>query len=95
MLNMNLREWSSLSSPQRREWMSTKSPKDLVQLLVMVGEMLEQAADMDAELAILIDPDPVITEVRDHTHYALRSVERYVTAALRERHVDIRSVIES
>jgi hypothetical protein len=89
---MNLREWKRLEPAQRKEWMSSRSPKDLVNLLIMIGEMLEHAAEMDVELSMLIEPSSDVTDARDSTYNALRSVERYVTHTIRERNIDIRKV---
>lgn len=89
MDSMNLREWKTLTADARKAWMSSRSSKDLIHLLIMIGEMLEHAAEWDAELAMLIEPSSDITDARDSTYAALLSVEKYVTAAIKEKKIPL------
>lgn len=87
MEQMNLRDWSNLSVEQRKEWLDGQSDKMLIQLLVMIGEMLKQADEMDAELRMLIDPDEAVLNARHFTHNTLRDVEVHLTHAIKDRHI--------
>jgi hypothetical protein len=82
MLNMNLREWSNLSVSDRQTWLNTKSKRDLTALLGMIGEMLMQADDMDAELAALTEPSEDVINARNFTYHTLRDVEQHVAIAI-------------
>lgn len=86
---MNLREWSSLSATDRQEWLDTKSPRDLKALLVMIGEMLMQADDMDAELAHLTEPSEDVISARNFTYHTLRDVEQHLAVAILNKREDI------
>jgi len=87
MEQMNLRDWSNLSVEQRKTWLNAQTPKSLVNLLVMIGEMLNQADEMDAELRMLIEPDQSVLDARNFTHSTLRDVETHVTHAIRDRNI--------
>lgn len=93
MEQINLRGWSNLTIEERKAWLENQSPKSLVNLLVMIGEMLKQADDMDAELSQLIEPNDTVLDARNFTYNTLRDVERHITYAIRDRNILIEQTV--
>lgn len=85
MQQMNLREWSTLTIDQRKAWLNQQTPRSLSALLVMLGEMLTNADDLDAELALLEEPSDHVINARNFTYNTLRDVETHVANELHNR----------
>jgi len=86
LAEMNLQEWSNLTTEQRKAWLEQQSPQNLTALLVILGEMLEESATVDIQLTKLIDPSADIKNARDFTYNTLRDFERFIAVAISERH---------
>jgi len=84
-MEMTLSEWSKLSNAERKAWLQSQTPRKLTELLGMLEEMLMSADDMDGQLALLIEPDAVVTNARNFTYNTLRDVEKNVVNELLDR----------
>lgn len=85
MEQINLRDWNNLTISERKKWLESQSPKSLIELLGMIGEMLEEVENMDAQLAILSNPSADVTDARNFTYNTLRDIENNVIVELCSR----------
>jgi hypothetical protein len=84
MLHITLKEWSQLSTEQRKQWLDDKSMLTLTELLQMLEEVTDINTDMGIELSMLDLQEPVIS-ARDFTRDTLTEVKHYVVTELKER----------
>lgn len=78
---MNLHDWSELDDAGKKNWLAVRAQSELENTLAILGEMLEHADDLDAEIAML-PPNEEINNAREFTQKTLRDMERCIVDAL-------------
>lgn len=84
MLHITLKEWSNLTTEERKEWLDSKSMLTLTELLKMLNEVTDLNSDMDVELSKLDLEEPVLN-AQSFTRDTLREVKQHVVTELAER----------
>jgi cell division GTPase FtsZ len=78
---MNLKEWLVLDTQGKIKWLNAQSQHDLEHILAIVGEMLESAADLEAEVSMLPYNEELNT-AQESTNSALRDMEKCIVDTL-------------
>lgn len=78
---MNLSEWSKMDVAGKNDWLNAQARMDLEHILAILGELLEHADDLDAQIAML-PPSEDINTAREFTYNTLRDMEKCIVIAL-------------
>lgn len=79
---MNLKEWSTLDDEGKKNWLALQNHNSLMALLGMINEMLMNADELDAMLAMIEEPTEDVLNARNFTYNTLRDVETHIVRAI-------------